>query len=216
MLSQFTMRHRILALAIILALLGCISLLVDVPLAAWMADHPPHKEITRILNLAEIGGHGTGAAMILLAALGCSTLNWHRQAERRLAWRLIGGTFLGGLMVDVLKLLITRVRPEVARLEDARSVLDTFGRQLLEAGDHGRWALMSFPSGHAAVATGLAASLCWFYPRSRPAFVSLAILASLQRISTSSHYLSDVCFGAALGLAGALLCMPRTVPLPPR
>ncbi len=90
--------------------------------------------------------------MILIAALGCSRLNWRRQVERSLAWRLIGGTFLGSLVVDVLKLLIPRVRPRVAQLENAGAVLDTFGRQLLEAGDHSRSALMSFPSGHAAVA----------------------------------------------------------------
>ena len=209
-MSQSTLRSHIAIVAIILLLVGCLALLVDVPLAVWMADKPLHKEITRILNLAEIGGHGTGAAMILIAALGCSRLNWRRQVERRLAWRLIGGTFLGSLVVDLLKLLIPRVRPRVAQLENAGSVLDTFGRQLLEAGDHSRSALMSFPSGHAAVAAGLAASLCWFYPSTRPAVVGLAILASLQRISSSSHYLSDICFGAAFGLAGALLCIPRT------
>jgi membrane-associated phospholipid phosphatase len=39
--------------------------------------------------------------------------------------------------------------------------------------------------------------------------VALAILASLQRISSSNHYLSDICIGAALGLIGASLCMPK-------
>jgi membrane-associated phospholipid phosphatase len=147
--------------------------------------------------------------MILVAALTCKRLNWRRGLDRLLALRLIGGAYLGGLIVVVLKLIIPRVRPHSALFDNANTALDTFGRGLLAAGDHSRPALMSFPSGHAAVAAGLAVSLCWFYPSGRPAFIALAILASLQRINSSSHYLSDVCVGAALGLIGAFFCMPR-------
>jgi hypothetical protein len=64
-------------------------------------------------------------------------------------------------------------------LEPGSQAMDTFGRQLLEAGSHSRSTLMSFPSGHAAVAFGLAASLGWYFPAGRPAFIALAILASL-------------------------------------
>ncbi|MCP9880011.1 phosphatase PAP2 family protein, partial [Cyanobium sp. A1C-AMD] len=71
-----------------------------------------------------------------------------------------------------------------------------------------RSALMSFPSGHAAVAAGLAVSLCWFYPRGRSVFIALAILASFQRINSLSHFLSDICIGAAIGIAGALVFAP--------
>lgn len=209
MTSQTNLPRQILTLASALLLLGLLAFFIDLPVANLMAGKPIPKEIMRIFNFSEIGGHGTGAAMILLAALACSKLNWRRQMDRRLAWRLIGGTYLGGLIVDLLKLLIPRVRPRYALLDNAGNVLDTFGRQLLEAGDHSRSALMSFPSGHAAVAAGLAASLCWFHPATRPACIALAILASLQRLSSTNHYLSDVCIGAALGLVGAFLCMPR-------
>ncbi len=208
-MSSFALHKRLSTLALILLLTGALALMVDVPLAQLMANLSLPKEISRMLHLAEIGGHGTGAGMILVAALACSKLSWSRRSDRRLAWRLIGGTYLGGLTVDLLKLLIPRVRPHVALLDNANSALDTFGRQLLEIGDHSRSVLMSFPSGHAAVAAGLGASLCWFYPAGRPAWVALAILASLQRISSSNHYLSDICIGAALGLIGASLCMPK-------
>ncbi len=209
MKSLNPLRQPILRLAIILLAAGALALFLDLPLAIMMAGKPLPKELSRVLQFAEIGGHGTGAAMILVAALACKRLNWRRGLDRLVALRLIGGTYLGGLVVDVLKLIIPRVRPRSALFDNANTALDTFGRGLLAAGDHSRSALMSFPSGHAAVAAGLAVSLCWFYPSGRPAFIALAILASLQRINTSSHYLSDVCVGAALGLLGAFFCMPR-------
>jgi membrane-associated phospholipid phosphatase len=199
-------------LAAILLAGGILALLVDVPFAKLIEHHPLPKDIDRIFQFSEIGGHGTGAAMILVAALSCSKLNWRRHWDRLFALRLIGGTYLGSLMVALLKALIPRVRPRVAELESADHAIDTFGRQLLEAGDHSRAALMSFASGHAAVAAGLGASLCWFYPGGRPAWVALAILAGLQRTSSSNHYLSDVFVGASLGLLGAWICMPKEEP----
>lgn len=210
MKSSHQLQRTILRLAIGLLIAGGLALFLDLPVAQIMAGKPLPKELSRVLQFSEIGGHGTGAAMIVLAALISSGLNWRRQLDRRLAMRLIGGTYLGSLIVDVLKLIIPRVRPRAAMLDTGGNALDTFGRTLLEAGDHSRSTLMSFPSGHAAVAAGLAASLCWFYPSGRLAFIALAVLASLQRINSSSHYLSDICVGAALGLIGAFLCMPRS------
>ncbi len=195
--------------AIGLALAGLLAFSIDVPLALFLKTKPLHKEVARVFNLAEIGGHGTGAAMILIAALVIARCNWGRLSERMLAFRLIAGTYLGGLIVDVFKLLVPRVRPHSALLEPGTQAFDTFGRQLLEAGSHSRSTLMSFPSGHAAVAFGLAASLGWFFPPGRAAFFGLAILAALQRPTSGAHYLSDICFGAALGLIGAWLVMPK-------
>ena len=201
--------RRLLFVVIGLAIAGIAALALDIPVTLFLKAKPLHKELARILNLAEIGGHGTGAAMILIGALVIARPNWRRFSDRLLALRLIGGTYLGGLIVDIFKLLIPRVRPHSAMLESSSQAMDTFGRQLLEAGSHSRSALMSFPSGHAAVAFGLAASLSWYFPAGRPAFIALAILASLQRLFSGAHYLSDICIGAGLGLVGAWLCMPK-------
>lgn len=210
MITQTTLRSRVRLLAVVLLVAGLAALLVDVPLALALRTQPLPKELGRIFNFAEIGAHGTGAAMILVGALAISSLRWGRGADRRCALRLIAGTYLGGITVALVKLLLPRVRPRAALLDADTGVLETFGRHLLEAGDHSSAALMSFPSGHAAVAAGLAASLCWFYPGGRRAFIGLGILASLQRVTSTSHYLSDICVGAAIGLVGAWLCMPRT------
>ena len=209
MAGRLPFDRRLWFVVISLAIAGIAALALDIPVTLFLKAKPLHKELARILNLAEIGGHGTGAAMILIGALVIARPNWRRFSDRLLALRLIGGTYLGGLIVDIFKLLIPRVRPHSAMLESSSQAMDTFGRQLLEAGSHSRSALMSFPSGHAAVAFGLAASLSWYFPAGRPAFIALAILASLQRLFSGAHYLSDLCIGAGLGLVGAWLCMPK-------
>jgi hypothetical protein len=205
----FSKQRALLGIITFLIAAGILSLMADIQVARLMDLNPIPKEIGRILSFSEIGGHGTGAAMVLIGVIACSQFRWRRSEERMRALRLIAGTYLGGLIVVLFKLIIARVRPGKAILENANSFFDTFGRQLLDAGNHGRAAVMSFPSGHAAVAAGLAASLWWYLPAGRPAFVVLAILASLQRVATNNHYLSDICIGAALGLVGAWLCMPK-------
>ena len=209
MRNVFDKQVLFLSIATLLIAVGMLSLMGDIQVARIMDLNPIPKEIGRILRFSEIGGHGTGAAMVLVGVIACSQFRWRRSGERMRALRLIAGTYLGGLIVDLFKLIIHRVRPSKAILESANSFFDTFGRQLLDSGSHGHSALMSFPSGHAAVAAGLAASLWWYLPTGRPAFVALAILASLQRVATNNHYVSDICIGAALGLVGAWLCMPK-------
>jgi membrane-associated phospholipid phosphatase len=56
-----------------------------------------------------------------------------------------------------------------------------------------------FPSGEAATAGALAASLSRFFPRVAPAFWTLAILAAGARWIPGMHYFSDVVAGVMLG-----------------
>jgi len=196
-------------ISVILALIGFLAFLIDVPLALTLKDNPLPKEISRILRFSEIGGHGTGAAMLLVGALAASQINLQRKRHRFLALKLIAGTYLGGLIVDLIKLLVPRIRPRAAELASDSSLLDTFAFWMHDKSNFSHTDLMSFPSGHAAVAAGLAASLSWFFPNGKPVFVCLAILASLQRVASDAHYISDIFIGAALGLIGAWLCAPR-------
>jgi membrane-associated phospholipid phosphatase len=207
-LNLSILRQRAARLVILLVCVGLLAFTIDVPIALLTSTHPLPKEISNILRLAEIGGHGTGAAMILIAALAIKQINWRKKRDRLIACQLIAGSYLGALIVDLLKLTINRVRPHSALLNLRTSFLDTFGQELLKPDSVSRSALMSFPSGHAAVAAGLAVSLCWFYPRGRSVFIALAILASFQRVNSLSHFLSDICIGAAIGIAGALVFAP--------
>lgn len=190
-----------------LLVLGIAGFPLDVPLAIWLENNRLPSELLRPFKFAEIGGHGTGAAMLLLATLWLARRQWQRPGYGRFQLRLFAATYLGGLLVNGLKLVVPRVRPRFADLAPHVGAVDTFGRQLLEVGDHSRAALMSFPSGHSAVAAGLAAALCWFHPPGRVVFLSLAALACLQRLLSGNHYLSDVCIGAGLGCLGAWLAL---------
>lgn len=208
-LNSSLLRQQAARLSVLLICVGLLAFTIDVPIALFTSTHPLPKEISNILRLAEIGGHGTGAAMILIAALAIKQINWRKKRDRLIASQLIAGSYLGALIVDLLKLTINRVRPHSALLNLQTSFLDTFGQELLKSDSVSRSALMSFPSGHAAVAAGLAVSLCWFYPRGRSVFIALAILASFQRINSLSHFLSDICIGAAIGIAGAAVFAPK-------
>ena len=84
-----------------------------------------------------------------------------------------------------------------------QSALGTFGETALAVPNRHLSDIMSFPSGHSAVAAGLAATLCWRYPHGLPVFATFAVLAATQRVVTSQHYPSDVAIGAAFGLLGA-------------
>lgn len=175
-------------------------------------------DLIRIVNLSEVFGYSPSAAIILLAALLLdpslvrpTPSGAFRQASRGRATfrvpaivsadaiRMVGMTFTGGLTTDLLKLIITRVRPYAANLDLHAKALDTFSNIEGVSGV----AMRSFPSGHAAVAAGLASALCWRYPRGAALFVAIAAAAAAQRLTSSSHYLSDVAVGAAIAVAWA-------------
>ena len=71
--------------------------------------------------------------MILIAAIAIKQINWRKKRDRLIACQLIAGSYLGALIVDLLKLTINRVRPHSALLNLRTSFLDTFGQELLKS-----------------------------------------------------------------------------------
>jgi undecaprenyl-diphosphatase len=61
----------------------------------------------------------------------------------------------------------------------------------------------SFPSGHAAAATALAATVSLHYPVLSPVVLPLATLVAASRVTLRVHHVSDVLAGVLVGLAGA-------------
>lgn len=197
-------------------MLGVAALAIDLPVAQWCKSGGIPKEVLRFLNFSEVFAHSMGAAMLLITALvldptlALPSLRWPAPrwpsfqptaAQERMA-RIIGATVCGGLAVDIVKLCVDRARPRAIDIATQASAFATFGL-VPTAGGHSD--ANSFPSGHAAVGFGLFAALAWNYPRGRWLFLLLAVSAALQRVATSAHYPSDVCFGAAFGLVGATL-----------
>lgn len=201
-------RTRLLILAAACAVAGLAAFWIDLPVARWCARQPSPLpgDVLKFLNLAEVFAHGLGVAALIVTLLVSDPalalpLPGRPAGARWNFLRLVGAAAIGGLVVDLVKACVERVRPNSADLAGLQSVLDTFGTPALAFDRAAR--LMSFPSGHAAAAAGLAAALGWKYPHGRPAFAALAVLSAAQRVVTSAHYPSDVCFGAAIGLAVA-------------
>ena len=151
-----------------------------------------------LLNFSEVFAHGLGVGVLLVAVFVLDR-SWRWPS----AIRFLAATFAGGLIVDVIKAVVVRVRPRAADLANVASAADTFSLAALAgpAGSHAD--RMSFPSGHAAVAAGFAAALAWRYPRGGLFFMVVAAMAAAQRLVCSAHYPSDIACGAAVGLLGA-------------
>lgn len=187
---------------------GLLVVPLDLPVARWFHDPDPVAKIDagphcpngvkRCLAFGETYAHGFGVACILLAVFALDP------ARRILLPRVAATAFGGGLLADLMKLLVARTRPHDFNL--AGSITDTFGPLFplgkLASGEQG------FPSAHMATAFGLTAALIWLYPRGRWLFPMFAILAGCQRMSSESHFLSDVFWGAAAGCISAGLFLP--------
>ncbi len=74
--------------------------------------------------------------------------------------------FGSGIVVNVIKLLVPRLRPRHFDLE--QSIWQSFEQAMLATERSG--AIESFPSGHTATAFGLAIGLSWLWPEGRPVF----------------------------------------------
>ena len=191
---------------------GAAAFCIDLPVAEWFKAHRVPGEIGRLVNLLEISGHSLGAAIVLIAVVTLDrTLRMpipgRFGAGEQVFTKMIAATYLGGLLVDVIKVSVERVRPRAADLASVASWLGTFGDGSLAVDKPHLNDLMSFPSGHSAVAAGLAAALAWRYPHGWVLFALLAGATAIQRVVTSAHYPSDVACGAAVGLIGAACCL---------
>ena len=111
---------------------------------------------------------------------------------KRNALLVLGAPVIAGLLCEVMKLLIRRLRPEVAAGEWV--FRDWSDHPFSSAG-------LSTPSSHTMVAFGAATMLARMYPRARWVFYVFAWGCGATRVLSHGHYLSDVTFGALLGWA---------------
>lgn len=190
------------AFAVCLLALAAVVAPFDVAVAKWFATHRLPGDLGKAVMLSEAFAHGAGAATILLAVW----LLDPRLRRGRSIWGVVAGSFCGGLVTDVIKVSVARVRPRALDFEAVHATLGTFAAPEGLGGSD----LRSFPSGHSAVAAGLACTLAVLYPRGRWLFGIVAAMACFQRIVASAHYPSDVLTGAAIGVAVATACARAT------
>lgn len=115
-----------------------------------------------------------------------------RWLVRSQAW-LIASVAVSGILVNVLKWVFGRARPE-----------------FLQPGETANWTLFnsdwgfqSFPSGHTTTVFAATYVLAAMFPRFRWFIWGLAVCGGLGRIAEGAHFLSDVIAGAVLGAATA-------------
>jgi undecaprenyl-diphosphatase len=136
--------------------------------------------------ITHLGGARTTIAMALgLLPFGGGTA--------RLGVTMLVANALSHAAVQLLKRTVVRARP-----------CDTGGRPLalVDLPDP-----FSFPSGHAAAATALAASATIAEPLLGTLVLPLAALVGYSRVRLRVHHVSDVLAGALLGLGGAILAV---------
>jgi membrane-associated phospholipid phosphatase len=172
---------------------AALALWVDVPLARLIKTQAIRGDLVKIIQFSEVFAHGSGVMLVIMAAGAIDSRGW------RIVPRLLVSAYVAGMLANLLKLLVVRLRPEEFDL--SLSVLESFQGWApwhANAYEIGR-AVQSFPSGHTATAMGLGLAFCRLYPRATWFFLLLATLAGMQRMEASAHFLSDVLTGAALG-----------------
>jgi membrane-associated phospholipid phosphatase len=187
-------------LPVALLLAAAAALAVDYPIAQWFSKRPYPGILVELLELCEPFGNGLGVVILLLVL---------HQLDPMRRWalpRVLACSLGSGLAADCVKMLVVRTRPLYWDFEGG--ALASFG-EWFPFGSGGPGA-QSFPSAHTATAFGLAFALAWLYPQGRRAFWTLAVLVACQRLQSSSHYLSDVLVGAAVGITIARRCTGPT------
>lgn len=192
-------RYRLAAPMACLLLAG-LSLAIDLPVARFCAAGHIPKFVVDFLKNAESFGHSAGVTLIVLTVLVLDPQGRSRAGMTALA------AFAGGMGANLVKLCVSRLRPQSLDLAAADLVSTFVGVFRFGTGGSGH---QSFPSAHTATAVGLAVALATIYPRGRVWFGLLAALVGLQRIQTSAHYPSDVFAGAAIGWLAAQMVVAQ-------
>jgi len=172
----------------------------DVRVAAWFRTPRLPGDLGKAVMLSEVFAHGVGAGVILLTVWLLDERLQGRSGRRRLLGTVVGA-FGGGLFTDLIKLSVDRVRPRSLDMTTVQTFAATFSTPEGISGSD----LHSFPSGHSAVAAGMACTLAMLHPRGRWLFAIVGATACFQRIAASAHYPSDVACGAAIGVAVAAI-----------
>ena len=185
--------------ALILLIGFLIATLTDPLAQAWLPDRADQEHYDRIegkgwVEVLRGMGHLLTWAFIAIAML------LHDAGERRdrplgdrveRGARIFGGALLGGLLAEVLKLILRRERPGASDMLYSFKPLE----DLLSSSNVG------LPSSHTAVAVGGATAVALLLPWSAPLIMLLAVGCGMTRVLVGAHHVSDVYLGIVVGVA---------------
>jgi membrane-associated phospholipid phosphatase/MFS family permease len=162
---------------------------VDETLFRWVNARGPGPQLLFELLEEPARNYAILASVILGAAL----LTRGRRLRGVLALELVSVSLALGLL-HALYAVYDRPRPSEV-LQPAEITL---------AYGHDWAAIESFPSGHMAVITALAASAWFAFPKLRAPLVAYVVLNAVTRVAFGAHFPLDVIAGIALGYGSAL------------
>lgn len=180
-----------------------LAFVAAVLLDKWVYDnvHNPtvyDRDWGRLLRV--MGFLGTWLALAIAVALQEGSEPARRALAKRRAGLLFWSAALGGLVAEVMKLLLRRERPAIHG-----------GEYGFRAFAERTWSTagLALPSSHALVAFAGAAMLARLYPRARWVGYVLAAGCGITRVLARAHFLSDVVLAAGLGWVVAYVMTRR-------
>jgi membrane-associated phospholipid phosphatase len=173
-------------LLFLMLLMPLITFPFDSTLTALLREFRDTAILHSINALVYFASHGL---TLVVSAIILYLIGTHfRRGSLRETGRLLIISFASaGTAAQVLKHLFGRARPRVTG-----GIL--FIGPTLEGGYD------SFPSGHTTVAFSFAFVLSRLFPRYSVLFYAAAVLTGFERVVHASHFFSDVCTGAVVGL----------------
>ena len=174
-------------------LIGCVLVFGALPMLAdrWAYVHLYHKNIYDLdwARLLRVMGFAPTWAIAALAMWLHERPDAPQRAAAR-AWYLITASLAGGLLAEILKLLLRRERPEV--LDGAYSFRLWSDHPFSTSG-------LAWPSSHTMVAFAAATALSRLFPRAKWVWFTLAAGCAYTRVAAHAHFVSDVTLGALFG-----------------
>lgn len=201
---SYPIRPILVGFAVVLVLCAISYVWLDRPVALWFKANLQGFWSDVFHRLTDLG---LGGVWLVPAAAGAILFRWRQvrakteEGERRWLVRANGALFLfvsvaaSGLIVDLLKGLIGRLRPYELFTHQA------YGFEPFSI----HWSHNSFPSGHGQTAFAALSALAAIWPRVRIPLYALAVLIAASRVIISVHYLSDVLMGSYMGAVGTML-----------
>ncbi len=166
---------------------GALPMLAD----RYVYDHWFHKNLydldwARLLRL--MGFAPTWGIAALAIWLHERPASASRGARR--AWYLVTATLAGGLLAEIMKLLLRRERPNV--LAGDYSFRPWSEHPFSTSG-------LAWPSSHTMVAFAAATAMARLFPRTKWIWYTLAAGCGLTRLLAHAHFFSDVMLGGFMG-----------------
>jgi undecaprenyl-diphosphatase len=177
--------------AVIAIVLIALSLLAD----GWVAEHVRFGRVYETDWGRMLRNFGY-LPFWLLAAIALALHDREKSERWRRGALLLAAPAAAGIVGELLKITVRRLRPpDVGSAYAFRAFSD---HPFSSRG-------FGFPSSHAIVAFGAAASLARLFPRARIVWYAAAVGCALSRLLAHAHYLSDVVAAACVGIGVAAL-----------